>query len=46
MSTAPSGDALLVRAGLDTPVVEAGEYLLAVDATDPLDSTLTLVRAP
>jgi hypothetical protein len=46
MSTAAGGEALLVRAGLDTPVVEAGEYLLAVDAADPFDSTLTLVRAP
>lgn len=46
MTTVPSGDALLVRAGLDAPVVEAGEYLLALGAGEPFDSTLTLVPAP
>lgn len=46
MSAVPSGDALLVREDLDTPVVEAGEYLLALDAVDPFDAALTLVPAP
>jgi hypothetical protein len=30
----------------DAPVVEAGEYLLALGAGEPFDSTLTLVPAP
>lgn len=44
MSTVPSGDSLLVREGLDTPVVEPGEYLLALDAVDPFDASITLVE--